>query len=103
VLNLATRLWPPLRCGGGSLACCDSHTSFRVLAFYTAKGEPDHIAFAAQAPPFFAELARKPDFESTTRWEALNAESYQSFGDNQTLGGSASELGEQLAASSGVR
>jgi hypothetical protein len=43
------------------------------------------------------------DFESTTRWEALNAESYQSFGDNQTLGGSASELGEQLAASSGVR
>ena len=49
MLNLATRLWPPLRCGGGSLACCDSHTSFRVLGFYSAKGEPDHIAFAAQA------------------------------------------------------
>src|SRR5205807_6959713 len=33
--------------------------SFRVLAFYTAKGEPDHIAFAEQALPFFAELANK--------------------------------------------
>ena len=46
--------------------------SFRVLAFYTAKGEPDHIAFAEQALPFFAELARKNNFyfESTTRSEA---------------------------------
>jgi len=32
-------------------AFCVSRTagSFRVLAFYTAKGEPDHIAFAEQA------------------------------------------------------
>lgn len=55
--------------------------SFRVLAFYTAKGEPDHIAFAQQALPFFAELARKHNFyfESTTQWEALNAEKLKGF------------------------
>lgn len=55
--------------------------SFRVLAFYTAKGEPDHIAFAEQALPFFAELAKKNNFyfESTTRWEALNAEKLKRF------------------------
>jgi type 1 glutamine amidotransferase len=55
--------------------------SFRVLAFYTAKGEPDHIAFAEQALPFFAELAKKNNFyfESTTQWEALNAEKLKRF------------------------
>ena len=55
--------------------------SFRVLAFYTAMGEPDHIAFAAQALPFFAELAKKNNFyfESTTRWESLNAKTLKRF------------------------
>src|SRR5579862_3251266 len=55
--------------------------SFRVLAFYTAKGEPDHIAFAEQALPFFVELAKKKKFyfESTTRWEDLNAEKLKGF------------------------
>ena len=55
--------------------------SFRVLAFYTARGEPDHIAFAEQALPFFAELAKKNNFyfESTTRWEDLNAEKLKGF------------------------
>jgi type 1 glutamine amidotransferase len=55
--------------------------SFRVLAFYTAKGEPDHIAFAEQALPFFAALAKKDNFyiESTTRWEALNADKLKRF------------------------
>jgi len=55
--------------------------SFRVLAFYTAKGEPDHIAFAEQALPFFAELAKRNNFhfESTTRWENLNAEKLKDF------------------------
>src|SRR5690242_13987541 len=50
--------------------------SFRVLAFYTDKGEPDHIDFAKQALPFFAELTKKNNFhfEATTRWEDLNAE-----------------------------
>jgi type 1 glutamine amidotransferase len=55
--------------------------SFRVLAFYTAQGEPDHIDFAEQALPFFAELAKKDNFyfESTTRWEDLNAENLKNF------------------------
>jgi len=55
--------------------------SFRVLAFYTAKGEPDHVAFAEQAVPFLAELAKKNNFhfESTTRWEDLNAEKLRGF------------------------
>jgi uncharacterized protein len=54
---------------------------FRVLAFYTAKGEPDHVAFAEQALPFFAEVAKKNNFlfESTTRWEDLNAEKLRGF------------------------
>ena len=49
---------------------------FHVLAFYTDKGEPDHIDFAKQALSFFTELAKKNDFhfEATTRWEDLNAE-----------------------------
>jgi type 1 glutamine amidotransferase len=55
--------------------------SFRALAFYTAKGEPDHVAFAEQALPFFAELAKKNSFyfESTTRWEDLNTEKLRHF------------------------
>jgi len=55
--------------------------SFQVLAFYTDKGEPDHIDFAKQALPFFTELAKKNDFhfEATTRWEDLNAEKLTKF------------------------
>lgn len=55
--------------------------SFRVLAFYTAKGEPDHITFAQQALPFFAKLAKKNNFyfESTTRWEDLEADNLKRF------------------------
>jgi len=55
--------------------------SFRVLAFYTAKGEPDHIAFAEQALSFFAGLAKRNNFyfESTTRWEDLNFEKLKGF------------------------
>jgi len=49
---------------------------FHVLAFYTSNGEPDHVAFAEQAVPFFVELAKKRKFafEATTRWEDLNAD-----------------------------
>jgi type 1 glutamine amidotransferase len=55
--------------------------SFRVLAFYAAQGEPDHLAFAEQALPFFTELAKKDNFyfESTTRWDDLNAEKLKDF------------------------
>jgi type 1 glutamine amidotransferase len=56
--------------------CAAQQNAFRVLAFYTDKGEPDHVDFAKQALSFFAELAKKNDFyfEATVRWEDLNAE-----------------------------
>jgi len=48
----------------------------RILAFYTDRGEPDHIAFARQALSFFAGVARAQHFEiaSTTNWDDLDAE-----------------------------
>lgn len=49
--------------------------AFRILAFYTDRGEPDHIAFASQALSFFASLAEKEHFAfaSTTNWDDLNS------------------------------
>jgi uncharacterized protein len=51
-----------------------------ILAFYNATGEPDHIDFAQQALPFFAQLAQKHNFvfASTTQWNDLNAEKLSS-------------------------
>jgi uncharacterized protein len=48
----------------------------RILAFYTDRGEPDHVAFAKQALPFFADVARKEhaEFVSTTDWDDLEPE-----------------------------
>jgi type 1 glutamine amidotransferase len=62
-------------------AAPQQQASFRVLAFYTDKGEPDHIDFAKQAISFFAGLAKKDHFafESTTRWEDLNTENLKNF------------------------
>ncbi len=52
-----------------------TNASFRVLAFYTDKGEPDHIQFANEAREHFSKLAAKENFEfsSTTNWDELNA------------------------------
>ncbi len=49
--------------------------AFRVLAFYTDKGEPDHIEFANEARAHFSQLAARENFEfsSTTNWDELNA------------------------------
>lgn len=54
---------------------------YRVLAFYTDNGEPDHIDFAKQALAFFGNLAKQNNFEfqSTTRWEDLNPENLKKF------------------------
>jgi len=50
--------------------------AFHVLAFYTDKGEQDHIDFANQSLVFYKTLARKENFafEATTDWDDLNAE-----------------------------
>jgi uncharacterized protein len=55
--------------------------AFRVLAFYSTHEEPDHVAFAEQALQFFADAAKKDnfDFESTTRWDDLNASSLKQY------------------------
>jgi type 1 glutamine amidotransferase len=51
-------------------------SGFRVLAFYTDRGEQDHIDFAKQAIVFYSGLAKRDgfEFEATTYWEDLNAE-----------------------------
>lgn len=55
--------------GGGS-----AQELARVVAFYTDKGEPDHIQFAEQAIKFFGALAKSEgwEFSATTDWEKLN-------------------------------
>lgn len=49
---------------------------FRVLAFYSAKTEPDHVEFAEQAVKFLRERAASGHFtfEATTDWQDLNDE-----------------------------
>jgi type 1 glutamine amidotransferase len=56
-------------------ATVSAQSSFRVLAFYTDKGEPDHIAFANQAIGFYSDFAKNEhfDFSATTNWDELNA------------------------------
>jgi YVTN family beta-propeller protein len=46
---------------------------FRVLAFYSANTEPDHVQFAEDALKFFGALAGKEHlaFEATSSWEKL--------------------------------
>jgi YVTN family beta-propeller protein len=47
---------------------------FKVLAFYSARTEPDHVLFSDGALKFFAEIAAKDNFAftSTTNWDGLN-------------------------------
>jgi type 1 glutamine amidotransferase len=47
-----------------------------VLAFYSTDVEQDHVDFALQALKFFADAAKRGDFqfESTTNWDDLNPE-----------------------------
>ena len=48
--------------------------SFKVLAFYSAKVEPDHVLFAEGALEFFSDLAAKNNFtfDSTSNWDDMN-------------------------------
>lgn len=49
---------------------------FHALAFYTDKGEQDHIDFALQAIRFYSDLAKKSNFTlaSTTNWNDMSAD-----------------------------
>jgi YVTN family beta-propeller protein len=49
-------------------------TSFKVLAFYSTKVEPDHVLFAEGALKFFSGLSAKNSFtfDSTNNWDDMN-------------------------------
>jgi len=49
-------------------------TSFKVLAFYSTKAEPDHVLFAEGALKFFSGLSAKNNFtfDSTSNWDDMN-------------------------------
>jgi YVTN family beta-propeller protein len=49
-------------------------TSFKVLAFYSTKVEPDHVLFAEGALKFFSELSATNNFtfDSTSNWDDMN-------------------------------
>src|SRR5713101_3685523 len=49
-------------------------TSFKVLAFYSTKVEPDHVLFAEGALKFFSDLSAKNNFtfDSTSNWDGMN-------------------------------
>jgi len=53
----------------------------RVLAFYTTATEPDHVQFAQQALDYFAEIAKRDNFEFTasTDFDQLRADSLKSY------------------------
>ncbi len=50
------------------------HPPFHALAFYTTKGEQDHIDFALQALRFYGDFAKKNNFSlsSTTDWNDMS-------------------------------
>src|SRR5260221_1475843 len=49
---------------------------FHVLAFYSTNVEQDHVDFAQQAIPFFAQMAKRDGFEfkATADWNDMNPE-----------------------------
>src|SRR5260370_13431197 len=57
-----------------STATFGEQASFKVLAFYSTKVEPDHVLFAQGALKFFSDIAAKNDFtfDSTSNWEDMN-------------------------------
>lgn len=54
---------------------------FHVLAFYTEKTEADHVDFARQAMRFFADEAKRDNFEwrATTDWNELSAANLKQY------------------------
>jgi YVTN family beta-propeller protein len=48
--------------------------SFKILAFYSTKVEPDHVLFAEGALKFFSDLSAKNNFtfDSTSSWDDMN-------------------------------
>jgi len=57
-----------------STAAFGQQTSFKVLAFYSTKVEPDHVLFAEGALKFFSGLSARNNFtfDSTSNWDDMN-------------------------------
>src|SRR6266404_4212439 len=57
-----------------STAAFGQQSSFKVLAFYSTKVEPDHVLFAEGALKFFSGLSAKNNFtfDSTSDWDDMN-------------------------------
>jgi uncharacterized protein len=58
----------------GSVLSQTPPPKFHVLAFYTVKTEADHVDFARQAVTFFADEAKRDNFDwqVSTNWKDLN-------------------------------
>src|SRR6266851_5337728 len=64
-----------------STGTVDQKPSFRVLAFYSTKVEPDHVLFAEGALEFFSDLAAKNNFafDSTSNWDDMNDSNLEKY------------------------
>src|SRR5712675_1106547 len=73
--------------------------SFKVLAFYSTKVEPDHVLFAEGALKFFSDLAAKSNiaFDSTTNWEDLNDSNLAKYQMVVWLNAAPSQAGQKRA------
>src|SRR5712664_4713539 len=88
---MITTLFPILTLGGSSMrryflmfllclaplfpstATFGQQTSFKVLAFYSTKVEPDHVLFAEGALKFFSDISKKNNFafDATSNWDDM--------------------------------
>jgi type 1 glutamine amidotransferase len=64
-----------------SLLLLTARPKFRVLALYTTKVEPDHVAFAQNAIGYYKALATKDgfQFDASTSWEKLNDDTLKDY------------------------
>lgn len=70
-----------------------------VLAFYSTDVERDHVDFAQQALKFFADAAKRDNFqfESTTNWDDLNPQRLKGVGVVMCLNDSAHTPAQRAA------
>jgi uncharacterized protein len=59
---------------GSAIAAPGPATTFRVIAFYTAKNDPAHISFVHEANRWFSRMSRTKHFsyDTTSNWDNLN-------------------------------
>ena len=67
-------LWLSLLPLSPSAGTFGQQPSFKVLAFYSTRVEPDHVLFAQGALKFFTGLSAKSNFtfDSTSNWDDMN-------------------------------